>query len=372
MLCGSVAALGVRCRRVHIFIDESGTFAGVGSSVPAISAQGALILPSYQLSRLFRKYQKLRANLPKRSGEVKGSLLNEQQVASVVELLRKNGAIFCASIIDMADHTAEDIAKHREQGVQSLGANLTDGHTPELRASVADLQSRMAAFSAPLYVQMMVMIDLLHRVLEETVVYHCQRNPKELAAFHWVVDGKEPTCVTNWEDWWSKTLVVWLQAISLRRPASMLECGDYHHFQRFILKDIPPYLRDHVPDTDRRLGAGFDLQLLFRESFRFSTEVEPGLELVDIVTNALRRALTGNLGQHGWLPLRTIMIHRHDIYVRPVSLLFEDRKLARPYSKTLQSFRNGGRNMLTDARYASKSTSSTNLEQLPASKRAMC
>lgn len=285
---------------------------------------------------------------------MKGSLLNEEQIARVVELLRINGAIFCASIIDLADHSAEAIAKHRDQGVQTLGANLTDGHTPELRASVADLQRRMAAFSSPLYVQMMVMIDLLHRVLEEMIVYHCQRNPKELGAFNWIVDGKEPTCVTNWEDWWSKTLVVWLQAISLRRPAAMLECGDYRHFKRFILMGLPEYLRDHAPVTDRTLGAGFDLQLLFRESFRFSTEVEPGLEMVDIVTNALRRAVTGNLKPQGWLPLRTLMIHRKDAYVRPVSLLFEDQKLARPYSKVLQAFRSGGRNMLTDARYASE------------------
>jgi hypothetical protein len=337
---------------VHIFIDESGTFGGLGSDKPAISAQGALILPSYQLPRLFAKYAKLRLRLPKRSGEVKGSLLNEQQVACVVELLRKNGSIFCGSMIDMADHTEDDISNHRARGVDSLAANLTDGHTPELRAAVADLQKRMAGFSGPLYVQMMVMIDLLHRVLEEMVNYHCQRNPKELAEFHWVVDGKEPTCVTDWEDWWSKTLVVWLQAISLKRPAVMLESGDYRHFQRFILKELPAYLQDHAPETDRRLGAGFDLQLLFRESFRFSTDVEPGLELVDIVTNALRRALTGNLGEDGWLPLRSLMIHRRDIYVRPVSLLFEDRKLTRSYSKVLHSFRSGGRNMLTARRYA--------------------
>jgi len=301
---------------------------------------------------LFRKYAKLRLRLPKRSGEVKGSLLNEEQIASVVELLRKNGAILCASIIDMAAHSEQDIAKHRNRGVESLATNLTDGHTPELRAAVEDLQRRMARFSSPLYAQMMVTIDLLHRVLQEMVVYHCQRNPKELAAFHWVVDGKDPACVTDWEDWWSKTIVIWLQAISLKRPGAMLDSGDYRHFQRFILQEVPAYLRDHVPDTNRKLGAGIDLQLLFKESFRFSTDAEPGLELVDIVTNALRRAMTGNLGENGWLPLRSIMIHRSDFYVRPVSLLFEDRKFARPYSKPLQAFRKGGRDMLTDKNYA--------------------
>lgn len=338
---------------MHIFIDESGNFAGTGSSRTAISALGALILPTASLPRLFQKYAKLRLQLPKRSGEVKGSLLNERQVAAVVDLLRKNSAIFRASMIDMGDHVAEDIESHRAKGIHSLSANLTDGHTPELRAGVKDLQRRMSKFSIPLYAQMMVTIDLLHHVMQEMIVYHSQRNPKELATFNWVVDGKDPKLVTDWEDWWSKTLVVWLQGISLKQPGAMLKGGDYRHFERFLLKELPEYLREVAPETDSQLGAGIDLQLMFKESFRFSTDIEPGLELVDVVTNALRRALIGNLGAKGWLPLRGIMIHRSDIYVRPVSLYFDDRKLKRPYSRTLNEFRTGGRSMWTPSQLRS-------------------
>jgi hypothetical protein len=91
---------------LHIFIDESGTFTGVGAEAPAVSTLGALILTSHNLPKLFRKYERLRFNLTKNGkGEVKGSKLNETQVATVVELLRKNGAIFCASMIDLAEHT---------------------------------------------------------------------------------------------------------------------------------------------------------------------------------------------------------------------------------------------------------------------------
>ncbi|WP_095203368.1 hypothetical protein [Mesorhizobium carmichaelinearum] len=88
---------------MHIFIDESGTFTGVGADLPAVSTLGALILTSHSMPKLFRRYKRLRVNLPKNGkGEVKGSKLNEVQVAMVVELLRKNGAIFCASMIDLA------------------------------------------------------------------------------------------------------------------------------------------------------------------------------------------------------------------------------------------------------------------------------
>lgn len=333
---------------MHIFIDESGTFTGLGADAPAVSTLGALIIPTHRLPKLFKRYARLRANLPTRKGEVKGSLLDERQVAAVIELLRINGALFCASMIDLADHSVEDIAQHRARRSAGLAANLTDGHTQELRDSVAALQARMAGFSDQLYVQSAVTIDLLYNVMQDMIVYHCQRFPKELGEFHWVVDAKNLGAVTNWEDWWSKTLVIWLQAMSLVKPGAMLPGGDYRHFRRFIFDELPGYLRDVAPATDASRGAGVDLQKMYGESFRFSGDSEPGLELVDIVTNALRRGLIGNLGEAGWLPLRGLMIHRRDVYVSPVGLLPPDRKLARALLPTMNKFRTGGRIMLLD------------------------
>lgn len=341
--------ISLREASLHIFIDESGTFTGVGADAPTVSVLGALVLTSHSLPKLFRRYSRLRANLPKNSkGEVKGSKLNEAQVAAVVELLRKNGAIFCASMIDMATHTPEGIARHREDRSASLAANLTDGHTQELRDGIAALQDRMAGFSDQLYVQGVVMIDLLYRIMQDMIVYHCQRFPKELAELHWVVDAKDPAVVTDWEDWWSKTLVIWLQAMSLQRPGALLPGGDYRHFRRFIFDELPAYLRDVAPPGDRTYGAGVDLQLMFGESFRFSSEPEPGLELVDIVTNALRRGLVGNLDEAGWLPLRGLMIHRSDVYVRPIGIIpDDDRNLALPLRRVMNRLRKGGRIMAT-------------------------
>ena len=235
---------------MHIFIDELGAFSGTGNSEPAISTLGALVLPSHRLPKLFKRYNRLRLSLPKRNGEVKGSLLNEAQISKVIGLLRINEAIFCSSMIDMADHSPEDIERHRTDGVEALARNLTDGHTPELRANVAQLQQRMKAFSPPLYAQMMVTLDLLHRVMEEMVGFHCQRNPKELESFHWIVDAKQQGHVSDWEEWWSNTLVVWLQSMSIKRPGALFKFGDYRHFQRFFLDEVPEYLHGQVRKVD--------------------------------------------------------------------------------------------------------------------------
>jgi hypothetical protein len=136
--------------------------------------------------------------------------------------------------------------------------------------------------------------------------------------------------------------------MSLEQPGAMLPGGDYRHFQRFIFDELPAYLRDVAPPGDRTYGAGVDLQLMYGESFRFSSKPEPGLGLVDIVTNALRRALVDNLGEAGWLPLRGLMIHRSDVYVSPVGLVADDsRKLARPLLRVMNRFREGGRIMAT-------------------------
>lgn len=332
---------------LHIFIDESGTFTGTGAKQPAVSVIGALVIASHRLPRLLEKYAKLRLALPKRKGEVKGSQLDEKQVAAVVELLRKNGALFFASMIDLGSHTAEEIANHRDKRSASLSGNLTDKHSKELRNGVADLQRRLAGFPEQLYVQGVVMTDLLYQITDEMIVYHCQRFPKELQEFHWIVDAKNPSAVTDWEDWWSNTIVIWLQSMSLAQPGSFLPGGDYRHFRRFMMDGLPDYVRDANPRAGRSPAMVIDLQKMYRESFSFSSDPEPGLELVDIVTNALRRGLIGNLGDEAWLPLRGLMIHRSDTYVNAVGLGEAGLTLVKPLARRMNHFRTGGRSMST-------------------------
>jgi hypothetical protein len=59
---------------------------------------------------------------------------------------------------------------------------------------------------------------------------------------------------------------------------------------------------------------GTNLKLLLAD-VRFSAAAEPGLELVDIVVNATRRALAGSLGEAGWRGIPQLMIHRPEPYI---------------------------------------------------------
>ena len=104
--------LGYSLGLVHIFIDESGTFAPPTSD-PSISAVGALIVPDSILPGVGRKYSRLRQELPKYKGEVKGRLLNEHEVENVVTMLGRHQILFEATAIDMAVHTGGIVAAHQ-------------------------------------------------------------------------------------------------------------------------------------------------------------------------------------------------------------------------------------------------------------------
>src|SRR6202162_6702781 len=77
---------------MHVFIDESRTFSGYHDR--SVSVVGALAIPDGKLAIIQKKYARIRPHLPKKNGEVKGSLLNEQQIDEVVTLLARNNVLF--------------------------------------------------------------------------------------------------------------------------------------------------------------------------------------------------------------------------------------------------------------------------------------
>jgi hypothetical protein len=69
--------------------------------------------------------------------------------------------------------------------------------------------------------------------------------------------------------------------------------------KRFAFDEVPEFHQNVLrpkPDGPKPMHLGPVLS----ESLRFSTDPEPGRELVDILTNATRRALRGNRQPEGW------------------------------------------------------------------------
>jgi hypothetical protein len=325
---------------MHIYVDESGSFVPSGTK-PGISLVGALVIPDGRRAKIFSKYAALRSRLPKHEGEVKGRLLNEDQVAEIVELLRRNEALLEIVAIDLNTHEPAEIEASKRELAGSMTRGLTDAHHPSVLAGAASLAKRINELTHPLFVQSTVMFELIRHVAEVGINYHAQRHPQELAKFFWTFDGKDNQRTTNWEKLWADVLMPILQSKTIAEPMGFFEFGDFQHFKRF--ETAPP---DRVPRPEGSADTATDIRLLMTEHFSYSSDSEPGLELADIAVNAVRRAMIGNLQFSGWRGLPSLMVHRPSHYIRLVSLHQRPKPDKLGYEHVLRHFMSGGRNML--------------------------
>lgn len=104
---------------MHIFMDETGPFTGIGKE-GSVSLIGAIVVPGSRLPKLEKAYRKLRNSFPlDDKGEVKGRLLNETQVASVISALHEHSALYAA----LGKTTAgPDIRPGRDAGTRGFAS----------------------------------------------------------------------------------------------------------------------------------------------------------------------------------------------------------------------------------------------------------
>jgi hypothetical protein len=94
---------------------------------------------------------------------------------------------------------------------------------------------------------------------------------------------------------------LWMATLATQAPRVKLPAefnADYSFYEKFSVKDT---------DGERETS----LKLLLR-NIDFCSNVQPGLEFVDVLSNAVRRALTNKLQKEGWQNIRRLMIHEND------------------------------------------------------------
>jgi hypothetical protein len=148
-------------------------------------------------------------------GQVKGRLLNEQEIARVVPLLFGHSALFEAATIDLGLHTEQGLIAFQAQQAERMTNGLTDRHMETLKAQVWDYRRRFEALKLPLMVQTMVTFEFFPRLIEFGIMYFSTRRPEELGKFNWVIDAKGTMSTpTQWEEWWSLIIMPYLQTRS--------------------------------------------------------------------------------------------------------------------------------------------------------------
>ena len=276
---------------------------------------------------------------------MKGKDLSESDVAKVVELMRRNSCIFKAHVIEMSIENPAEVNVHQMGTANGLTANLTDKYRPEHVEFVWGLRSQLEAMPPQLYIQYSIMNELLIDLIREVPLYWSQRRMKELLSFHWMVDSKGTTDLTKSEKWWSLIKQVLVQSKLAKEPLTRLMGLDYSEFDKKFQVPMPTYLKESILPYE----TGYDLKLLLDESFSFSSGNDFGLELVDILTNATRRALKGNLSKAGWVDIPRLMIAQKGQYLRFRTFGNSARINSAPYRRLITNeFATGGRTMLTN------------------------
>ena len=179
------------------------------------------------------------------------------------------------------------------------------------------------------------MTSLIHHIHQYSTLFYVQRYPKELSQFKWIIDAKEQT-LTNAEKWWASILKPVLQGMSIKNPLIMIREEDYSYYNQFDAKD-----------KSGNLGTNINkimVDLAFCDSKK-----EDGLQLADILTTSLRKALNGKFQELGWGDMGEIMIQGNGQNVLAI-VLDEDMSNSHqvPYFHVLHKLNRKGRTLIQD------------------------
>jgi hypothetical protein len=279
---------------MHIFIDESKNFLIPSQVKCAVSCVSCLVIPDEDYQAISNAFEALKADWGVSHTEVKGKDLDEQRIDSVVRMLNRYDVIFETVAIEMALETECGILNHKNAQANKLMEKITPAHLPSLVESIKEAQKKFVDMPNQLYVQTVLMVRLVANILQKASLYYAQRKPKELGRFYWVVDAKDKT-MTPYEEFWKSITLPFLQTITLREPIILLNGADYTSFMPFYgeMARAPEHLLEAVGEDSP--FAYMEINKIMKDLSFKNSERENGLQLVDILCNAIQRAMNGNL-----------------------------------------------------------------------------
>lgn len=331
---------------MHIYIDESGIFTNPSNKPNVASCIGALSLPTTKKKDILRDFQRLSYRWKKDNGEVKGKLLQESEITSLVELLIKYDVLFDCVVFDMGHHPDAEITKFKFTQSEKITSSIKEDFPQNLVDELHRLKEGFESLSNPLFMQAMGMFLLIPQSLKQMIWYYARRIPKELQWFYWTVDAKE-TNKTTFEDMWSTLIFPIMAGESFANPVVFVEGGDYSYFEKFVDKDSST-LRKAEQEKGLPLGtlSSTKLEEVLGKHFTFqNSKLNIGLQMVDVLINAVQRALNGKLRKEGWGKIGRLMLRRNPNPIQLVKFRFdsdhdqETLTLKTPFWGVIERFR---------------------------------
>jgi hypothetical protein len=303
----------LRCKRdqgeysVHIFIDESGGFQ-VPTRPNQVSCVSAVVVPETLLAPLYRAFDRTADPWRKGRAEIKGSQLNEAQMAKVIHTVKRFEVLLFTVAIDMGIHTDDAIDRHKNVQADKITAKM-DPHIPtSWRDMFLGWSKGIRCLSNQLYVQSVLLTNLVHATLSGATLYYVQRMPKTLGSLAWRLDAKD-IAVTTYEQLWQETVEPYLQWLSLAEPLSELEGADYSAFAKYqeTLPRPPEHLRKHLRTDSETPFEALDTGKILSDLQFSPSHAVLGLQIVDMLGSCVRRACNGTLQHAGYRDLGRLM-----------------------------------------------------------------
>jgi uncharacterized protein DUF3800 len=304
---------------VHIYIDESGIFSNPANRQNVASCVAALVIPSSRKVQLLRDFENVSIGWPNENGEIKGRLLDEDHIGRVVALLQKYDVLLEITAIDLGVHTDQEITKFKTDIADIVSAWVGPQHP--LKTRTLEIAEAYRQTSNQLFVEFHLLLTLIPRLIQNAITYYARRTPKELKSFHWVIDAKD-TAVTAFERAWSDLLFPSVAYQTQLKPWVEIEGGDYSYFEDLFHFDETVISRlEQGSRLPREEIAPVALQKLLGKSFKFEdSKAKLGLQLADILANAMQRAFNGRLSEEGWKQVGSLMVTRDEQLIRFVLL----------------------------------------------------
>ena len=275
---------------MHFFIDEGGQFTPANGWGVVCS----LALPHKEVGPARREINRLSRSWPRTGGELKGGSLTPAHLEVLVDVLFRHDALLQACAIDVSQEDQLGVNRHKAVQAEGITKYLVEAHHPNLVKEVWELRRTLERMPNQLYVQFVLMRELVAWAVEDATMYFAQRRPRELVQFEWTIDAKDPKRISSQEAWWRDTLAPLLESRTRRQPMVFVNdpAFDYRFFDRkFSIRKEMWY-----PDQPRKIVDGCNIKKIMTERMAFlDSRSETLIQAVDILASFLRRLLSGQI-----------------------------------------------------------------------------
>lgn len=282
---------------MHIFVDESGTFAKT-PEVGSFCVVGAVAVPESSMRKLVLALERFKIRHGfSRSDEVKLRDLKESAYRQWLEELSTIDVIALAVATDSSFNSSA--GAHKE-----IQASKIEEQVPMMifdagKAMVQDLATRLRSISDQNYSELLARLHLVKDVFQLSTLYYSQRKPGALASFKWKFDGKDIR-ENDFERIFRDLAPVMLQTMSLEDGGfKKVQGGNYSHFDRSFRLDgdaswlLGPGASDGVKPELSSIGKMWKSDLAFVRSHE-----HPGVQVADLLVSGIGRALRGGFSDN--------------------------------------------------------------------------